>query len=169
MIARTVVTAALAGAVVLAPTAALADVEEYPDAADSLTCDASQVEVTNTVDCTVGAANGAQAALQVTTSGEDASIAGTVTSAEKTVADNVATFTITAPSTTGTMGVTALIDGVAADTASIEVVASSASTDDELAGTGFENAGLAAGAGVLLVAGAATVFVAARRRATANN
>ncbi|MDN4475419.1 hypothetical protein QQX09_06055 [Demequina sp. SYSU T00192] len=168
MIARTIATVALAGAAVLVPSAAFA-ADTYPDAGDSLTCDASQVDVTNTVGCTVGAADGSKVALQVTTAGEDASIAGTVTSAAKTVSGNVASFTITAPSSTGTMGITAIIDGEAVDTASIEVVSSaSTTTGDELSGTGFENVGLAAGAGVLLVAGAATVFVAARRRAAAN-
>jgi hypothetical protein len=53
----------------------------------------------------------------------------------------------------------------------VDVVAGTATesgSDDELSSTGFENAGLAAGAGALLVAGAATVYVAARRRSAQN-
>ncbi|WP_062318499.1 hypothetical protein [Demequina maris] len=157
---------ALAGAAVLAPSAAFA--EEYPSAADSLTCTATTVEVGQGFECEVGGPNGSDAALQATTSGEDASIAGTVTSVTKTIADNVASFSVTAPSTAGTIGLTAIIDGEAVDTAAVEVVAAGAGTDSELSGTGFENAGLAAGSAGLLVAGAATVFIAARRRAAQN-
>lgn len=166
MIARTFASVALAGAVVLAPTAAFA--ETYPAPEDALTCSATVVDQGQTFDCTVEGPNGASAQLQTTTSGDDATIAGTVTSAPKTIVNNVAEFTVTAPGTAGVIGISAIINGEAIDTASVDVVAADAAADDELSSTGFENAGLAIGAGVLLVAGATTVFVAGRRRANAN-
>ena len=161
MIARTFASVALAGAVVLAPTAAFA--ETYPAPADSLSCSATQVEVGVEVTCTVGGPNGSEAVLQVTFPGE-----GTTTYGPVTIVDNVATFTFTAPTTVGVLGVSALIDGEAVDTATINVVAADAAADDELSSTGFEIAGLAIGAGVLLVAGATTVSGAGRRRANTN-
>lgn len=169
MIARTFASVALAGAVVLAPTAAFA--ETYPAPEDALTCSATVVDQGQTFDCTVEGPNGASAQLQTTTSGDDATIAGTVTSAPKTIVNNVAEFTVTAPGTAGVIGISAIINGEAVDTASINVAAPAGGgngDDDELARTGFENAGLAIGAGILLVAGATTVFVAGRRRANAN-
>ncbi|WP_062311238.1 hypothetical protein [Demequina rhizosphaerae] len=168
MIARTIATVALAGAAVLAPSAAFA-ADTYPDAADSLTCSTTQTPVNSTFTCTIEGPNDSMAQLQTTFSGGDAEIAGTVTSAEKTITANEASFTVTAPAVTGTIGITGIIDGTAVDTAAVDVVAADVASDSgELSGTGFENAGLAAGAGVLLVAGAVTVFVAARRRAAAN-
>lgn len=166
MIARTFASVALAGAVVLAPTAAFA--ETYPAPDDALTCSATVVDQGQTFDCTVEGPNGASAQLQTTTSGDDATIAGTVTSAPKTIVNNVAEFTVTAPGTAGVIGISAIINGEAVDTASVSVAAATGGTDEELSGTGFENAGLAIGAGVLLVAGATTVFVAGRRRANTN-
>ncbi|WP_156165413.1 hypothetical protein [Demequina rhizosphaerae] len=164
MLARTFAAAALAGAVVLAPTAAFA--EDYPAADAALTCEATQVPVTTQFDCVGTGPDGASAVLQATTSGDNATfIAGTVSSEAKTVVDGEVTWTVEAPSTAGTIGFTLIVDGEAVDTATVDVVAG---TTDELSGTGFENVGLAAGAGVLLVAGAATVFVAARRRASQN-
>ncbi|WP_062530173.1 hypothetical protein [Demequina rhizosphaerae] len=166
MIARSIAATALAGAVALAPTAAFG----YGSEDAALTCSATQVTVTQQFECVGTGPEGASAALQATTSGENATfIAGTVTSAEKTVVDGEATWTVEAPSTAGVIGFTLLVDGEAADTATVDVVAdSAASGSDELSSTGFENTALAAGAGVLLVAGAATVFVAARRRASQN-
>lgn len=166
MIRKTIATAAIAGAIVMAPTAALA-AGTYPAPEDSLTCNKTVTVISTTVDCTIAGPNGAAAQLQTTFAGEDATIAGTVTSAPKTIAANVADFTITAPGVVGTIGVTGIIDGVAVDTAAVEVVTEvggSGTDNGGLASTGFENAGLAIGAGALLVVGATTVFVAARRR-----
>ncbi|WP_062299256.1 hypothetical protein [Demequina maris] len=160
---------ALAGAAVLAPSAAFAT--DYTSDESTLTCDATTVEVNETFECTIEGPDGSDAALQATTSGEDAAIAGTVTSATKTITDSVTDYSVTAPGTAGTIGLTAIVDGEAVDTATVQVVASSvagAGTDSELSGTGFENAGLAAGSAVLLVAGAAGVFIGARRRAAQN-
>lgn len=160
MIARTLAATALAGALVLAPTAALA-AGSYPGPEDSLKCSVAQIPVSKTFTCTVGAPNGATVEIHVTVPGAGTTIYGPVT-----VTNNKAVFTITAPNTVGVLGVSAVINGEAVDTASIDVVAES--TDGGLAGTGFENAGLAVGAGVLLVVGATTVFVAARRRQLQN-
>ncbi|WP_062466010.1 hypothetical protein [Demequina maris] len=164
MIARSIAATALAGAVVLAPTAAFG----YGSEDASLTCTATQVTVTQQFECVGRGPDGASAALQATTSGDNAKfIAGTVTSAEKTLVGGEVSWTVEAPSTAGVIGFTLLVDGEAADTATVDVVAgSSTGTSDELSGTGFANAGLAAGAGALLVVGAATVFVAARRRSS---
>ncbi len=167
MFVRTLAVTALAGAAILAPTAAFA--EDYTSGEDAIGCDVSIIEVGQPFDCDVEGPEGSDAALQATTSGADASIAGTVTSATKTISGGAASFTVTAPSTAGTLGLTAIVDGEAVDTASIEVVAAgTAGSSDELSGTGFENVGLAAGAAGLLVAGAATVFIGARRRAAQN-
>ena len=165
MIRRTIAAVALAGAVALAPTAAMA-AGTYPAPADSLKCSKTVTVISTTVDCTIGGPNGAAAQLQTTFAGGDATIAGTVTSAPKTIVGNVASFTITAPGVVGTIGITGIIDGKAVDTAKVDVVTSlgGSGTGDGLATTGFENTGLAIGAGALLVVGAATVFVAARRR-----
>lgn len=159
---RTVTAIAIAGALALAPTAAQA-VGTYPAPGDSLTCSTTQTPVSTVFTCTIEGPNDAAAQLQTTFSGGDATIAGTVTSAAKTIVDNEATFTVTAPGTTGVIGITGIIDGSAVDTASVEVVAE-AGTGGSLSGTGFENAGLALGAGALLVGGAAAIVVAARRR-----
>ena len=168
MIRKTLAAAGIAGALVMAPTAAFA-VGTYPAPADALTCSTTQTPVSTVFNCTIEGPNGSAAQLQTTFSGGDATIAGTVTSAEKTIAANEANFTVTAPGTTGVIGITGIIDGVAIDTASVDVIAeTSTGGDGSLSGTGFENAGLAVGAGVLLVGGAAAIAVAARRRQKAS-
>jgi hypothetical protein len=185
MIRRSVVAVAAAGVLVLATGLPGAATVAYPAPEDSLTCAAAQVPAGEVLECTIGGPDGASAQLQTTFAGEDAAIAGTVTSAAKTIAGNIASFTVTAPSTEGIIGVTGIIDGQAVDTASVEVVVTAdivegagplpgdggTSTDGGvetgdgvLSGTGFENSGLAIGAGALLVAGGVAVFVGARRR-----
>jgi len=174
MFARSFASAALAGAIVLAPTAALATAGTYPAPSDSLTCSATQVPVGTEFTCTGTGPDGIEVALQATTSGEDVTfVAGTVTSPVQTITGGEATWTVQAPAQAGEIGFSLLYFDESAsawtsyDTATVTVVADS-TDDDSLAATGFENAGLGAGAGVLLVAGAATVFVAARRRASQN-
>ncbi|WP_062387906.1 hypothetical protein [Demequina iriomotensis] len=171
MIVRTVATAALGTAIALAPAVA-ASAETYPAPEGSLTCSVTQIPVDQTFTCTI-TSTGDYAQLQTVFSGDDATIAGTVTSAEVAL-DGTADFTVTAPSIVGTIGITGIVDGEAIDTASVEVVAEdtggtttgvAGAGGGGLSGTGFENEGLAIGAGVLLVAGAATVYIAARRRA----
>ena len=159
MIRRTLATVAVAAAALAVPVAASAT--QYPAPEPGLTCTASQVAPGESADCTITGPDGAAAQLQTTFSGADAEIAGTVTSAAKTITDGEATFTVTAPTIEGTIGVTGIIDGVAFATASVEVA-------EELSSTGFDNMGLAVGAGALLVAGASVVFVAARRRSAQN-
>ncbi|WP_062465152.1 hypothetical protein [Demequina soli] len=171
MLTRTFAAATLAGVVALAPTAAMA-ADKYPAPANSLMCTKTTVKVGESLKCTIGGPNGHRGRLQVTSSGANVSIAGTVTSADKVFENNLVSFDVTVPEDAGTISIAAIIDGERVDEASVAVVAatdagatgSTGSSTDALSGTGFENAGLAAGAGVLLVAGAATVFVAARRR-----
>ncbi|WP_430868331.1 hypothetical protein [Demequina aurantiaca] len=173
MIRRTIALLALAFAAALAPIAAQAS-QSYPAPEDALTCSSAQVAPGTPFSCQVGGENGAQAQLQTTTSGDDATIAGTVTSEVKVIANNVAKFTVTPADVEGEIGVTAIINGVAVDTAVIVVAATgtggaSEGGGDGLAGTGFENGGLAVGAGVLLVLGAGAVLLAARRRSAKNS
>lgn len=165
-------------AVGLSTTAASAT---YPAPEGSLACSVSQIEPNSTFSCDVYAEDGAQAQLQVTTSGADATIAGTVTSAAKVVTDGSASFDVTVPEDAGTVGITAIVDGVAVDTSTVVVAEDpgtpggddaagpgdgAAAGDDGLAATGFENTGLAIGAGALLILGAGAVVLTARRRAT---
>ncbi|WP_062304474.1 hypothetical protein [Demequina subtropica] len=176
MIVRTLATAALGTALALGPALA-ASAELYPAPEGALTCSATQVPVDTVFTCTVTSDTGTYAQLQTVFAGDDATIAGTVTSSEVALVDGASDFTVTAPSIVGTIGITGIVDGTAVDTASVEVVASdvaggggtTGSAGGGLSGTGFENQGLAIGAGVLLVAGAATVYIAARRRSAGSH
>ncbi|WP_062516232.1 hypothetical protein [Demequina gelatinilytica] len=175
MIVRTLATAALGTALALGPALA-ASAELYPAPEGALTCSVTQVPVDTVFTCTVTSDTGTNAQLQTVFAGDDATIAGTVTSSEVPLVDGASDFTVTAPSIVGTIGITGIVDGTAVDTASVEVVASDVAggggttgSGGGLSGTGFENQGLAIGAGVLLVAGAATVYIAARRRSAGNH
>ncbi|MGC4175649.1 hypothetical protein [Demequina sp.] len=161
MIKRSLATVAVAGLTFAAPVAAFAGTD-YPAPEAGVTCDSTQVAPNESFNCTV-TGEGTNAALQATTSGENASIdiAGTETSADNPLVDGEASFVVTAPSVEGTIGITGLIDGEAVGTADVDVA-------EELSGTGFDSMPLAVGAGVLLVAGAAVVFVGARRRSAQN-
>jgi len=176
MIRRTIVIAAVAAAVAAAPVAAYA-AETYPAPEDSASTSTTIVAPGVSFVVTVEGPTGSLAQIQAIFPGtSDFTIAGTVTSPVKVIANNEANFTVTAPNESGVMGITVLIDGEPVDTLSITIVAEAGTgTDgaavaggDELSATGFENSGLAIGAGVLLVAGAGAVFVAARRRSAQN-
>lgn len=160
MFKRTIATIIVAGAAFAAPVAASAT--PYPAPDSDLTCAAAQVAPGESFGCTITGPDGASAQLQTTFSGADAEIAGTVTSDAKTITDGEANFTVTAPTIEGVIGITALVDGVAIEsTAAVDVAA-------ELSGTGFTGVPLAVAAGALLAAGAAVVFVAARRKSSAS-
>jgi len=161
MIKRTLAVIAVTGLALAVPAAAFAGTE-YPAPEPTLTCDPPQTTPGGTVDCVITGEDGDEAQLQTTFSGADAGIAGTVTSDVKIIAGGEAAFTVTAPSIEGTIGISGILNGVAFDTADVVVA-------EELSATGFDSMPLAVGAGVLLVAGAAVVFVAARRRSAANN
>ena len=158
MIRRVIATASAVFVLVAAPVAAQAGTD-YPAPEAGVTCSTTQVAPGATFTCTVTGAEDASAVLQATTScEEDATIAGTVTSAPKTITGGEATFTVTAPSSEDcTIAITGFIDDVSVGEATVTVAA-------ELSGTGFDGMPLAIGAGVLLVAGASVIFVAARRR-----
>ena len=94
MIVKTIASAALAGALVLVPAAGA--FAAYPAPGDSLNCSASAVTSGSAFSCTIGGDNGLPATLTVTTSGDNATIAGAV-SLTKTIASNVASFSVTAP------------------------------------------------------------------------
>jgi len=161
MIRRALAAVAVAGIALAVPVTASA--VTYPADDATLECSATQVAPNESFECTITAEGATEAQLQATTSGENASIAGTVTSAPKDITSGTADFTVTAPSVEGTIGLTAIVDGVAVDETATVIVS------DQLSGTGFDSTPLAIGAGVLLVAGAAVVFVAARRRASQNS
>ncbi|WP_144268108.1 hypothetical protein [Demequina sp. NBRC 110055] len=148
-----------------APTAALA-ANAYPAPQDALTVNAQRVVPGGEVMVSVGGPAGSEAQVQVTSSGEDATIAGTVTSAVKVIQSDATPvmFTVTVPSASGTVGVTALLDGVAVDTATISVVSeAAAAASDDLSVTGPEVVGIAVAA-IVLVGGGAAIAIAARRR-----
>ena len=136
-------------------------------------CSVATVPTGTVFTCTVGGANDAVAELCATTSGDNVAIAGTVCST-KPIVSNVAAFTVTAPSTAGTIGFSATVDDVATNTTTVAVtaaaggLATTGADNSGLATTGADNTGLALGAGALLVAGAGAVVVAARRRSSLN-
>lgn len=173
MLRKTIASAALVGALVLAPAAGAfaATSPSYPAPGDSLTCSESTVPTSTNFTCTIGGEDGADATLTVTSSGANATIAGAVSST-KTIAANVATYTVTAPTDAGTLAISSAINGVAADSTTVLVTASGTSTGTAAGGalgaTGVENMGLAVGAGGLLVVGAGLVLFAARRRSVHN-
>jgi len=161
MIRRALAAVAVAGVALAVPVTASA--VTYPADDATLECSATQVAPNESFECTITAEGGTEAQLQATTAGENASIAGTVTSAPKDITSGTADFTVTAPSVEGTIGLTAIVDGIVVDETATVIVT------DQLSVTGFDSTPLAIGAGVLLVAGAAVVFVAARRRSSQNS
>jgi len=160
MIKRSLATLAVAGIAFAVPVAAQATT--YPAPVPTLTCSTAQAVPGASFQCVITGSDGDSAQLQTTFSGANAEIAGTVTSAAKTIAGGEASFTVTAPAIEGTIGISGIINGAAFDTADVDVAA-------ELSGTGFDSMPLAIGAAALLVAGASVVFVAARRRSAANS
>ena len=156
MIKRSLATLAVTGLAFAVPVAAFASTD-YPVPPPGVTCSAAQVAPGATFTCTVTGDPVANAVLTTTFSGADATIAGTVNSAPRLVGATGAVFTVTAPTIEGTIGISAVVGQEPAGSVEVEVAA-------QLSGTGFDGTPLAVGAGVLLVAGAAVVFVAARRR-----
>ncbi len=162
MLRKTIASVALAGAITMA-VAGAASAATYPAPDAALSCSVATVPTGTVFTCTVGGPNDAVAELCATTSGDNVAIAGTVCST-KPIVSNVAAFTVTAPSTAGTIGFSATVDDVATNTTTVAVTAAAGA----LATTGADNTGLALGAGALLVAGAGIVVVAARRRSSLN-
>ncbi len=163
MLKKTITAVALAGALTVVAAGAAGAAPAYPAPDAALSCSVATTPVDSTYTCTVGGPDGATAVLSATTSGDNAAIAGTVSST-KTIASNVATYTVTAPSAAGQVGMSATVGGVPTNTTNVAVTAAAGA----LATTGADNAGLALGAGALLVAGAGAVVVAARRRSSVN-
>lgn len=159
---RVFAVAALAAIATAVPTAASAT---YPDPDAAGTCAESQTVPEGTVLCTITAEGATDGYITATTVGPDpsTSIAGTVTSATQSLASGSADWNVTAPDAEGNIAVDFIVsyDGgttfESVDTATIAVV-------EELSSTGFENMGLAVGAGALLVVGSVAVGFAARRR-----
>ncbi|MFW2512336.1 hypothetical protein ACNI3K_00995 [Demequina sp. SO4-13] len=168
IIRRTLAIGAIAGLSLAAPTAAMAT---YPAPEAELTCATSQTAPGDSFACTSTGADGDEHQLQATTAGEDASIAGTVTSQVKVVDGGSVSWTVTPPSDQGTVGLSLIVNGVATDTATVVVAEGGdtgdgvgAGTEDGLAATGFDNMGLLVGAGALVVVGGGAAAFAVRRR-----
>ena len=165
MIKRALAALAVTGVAFAIPVAASASTD-YPVPPPELTCSSAQAAPGSDFTCTLTGDPSAEATLTTTFSGADAAIAGTVTSAPRLVGATGAVFTITAPVIEGTIGISAVVGQASAGTASVDVALAVA--DDGLSGTGFTGMPIAVGAGVFLVAGAAMVFVASRRRSDVN-
>ncbi len=162
MLKRILASAALAALITLGGASAAS--AAYPAPADSLSCDSTTVAPNETFNCSIEGPNGADATLVVTTTIEDATIAGT-TSLTKIIASNVAVFTVTMPANPGQVTLSALIDGVPVDTAVVTVAAvSGAAGSDGLATTGSDNLGMGLVAVTMLIAGAGALAIAARRK-----
>ena len=151
MMGKTLASAALACALIVAPAAGAFAGATYPAPENSLACSTATVINGGTFTCTVGGKEGS-----------DAAIRGTVSLTKTIGATNVATFTVTAPSVAGTIAIAAALDGVAVD--STTVVASASG----LATTGADNSGLGIAAGGLVLMGAGTIMIVRRRRALRN-
>ncbi|WP_062465398.1 hypothetical protein [Demequina soli] len=140
-------------------------------------CTVTTVAAGGSFSCTITGPEGSKAQLQVTTPGGNAAIKGTVTSAAKTIRSAGARFDVTVPETvSGNVSVTAIVDGEAVSSARITSVRTvsavsevrapadaGAPSGSTLSATGFDGGAMALGAGFLLVAGAASVVIAARR------
>jgi len=149
MIRRPVLVAAAAVALALVPSAAMAyDAPGYG---------------TTVSDATPAVGS----AFSLTVTGVDPGAVVTLKVAGKSYtatanANGAATFTVTLTAV-GTYTARAYVNGALVSDEVVTVV-SGASAGAELSSTGFESAGLAAGAGVLVLAGAGAVLVAKRRR-----
>lgn len=152
---RFVAAAVMAGALALTPMVAFA---AYPAPSAALTCSQSTVPVSTVLTCTIAGPSGATATLTTSTTGENATIAG-VASATKTIGiSEIASFTVTAPSTALTIVITGFVGGVPTNGAIVGVTSGSGS----LAGTGT-NLDIAIGAGALLVLGGTALILGTRR------
>ncbi|WP_084079133.1 hypothetical protein [Demequina sp. NBRC 110057] len=185
---KTLVAAAVAVTVGVAPaTTASAATDSYPSAGDVLTISGAFVPG-GTIGVTVNVDRIPQEVidfvrdngvyLQVTVGSGDVTIAGSFTSEVKSAAGTTVSFSATLPeadtSVSGSVNsADVVLDTFAADiSGAASVPVDEAGTDgdgtaldDGLTATGFAHPGVAAGAGLLLVAGAGAVLVAARRRA----
>ncbi|WP_298462483.1 peptidase [uncultured Cellulomonas sp.] len=173
MTRRTALVAAAAAALVLAPTAAMA--YDAPGFASSVS-DPTPVAGTPITFAVNGNPAIAGKTVLLTVTSTPASlpnsaiqIAGTATATKVAGANGDVTFSVTL-SQAGTYDAVATVDGQAVSTQSLAVAAQgtaaakAADADNGLAETGFDGAGLAAGAGALVLAGAGAVLVAKRRQ-----
>jgi len=163
MIRKTLAAVVVAGAAFAVPVAAVA-APAYPADSASIECSATQVETGQAFTCTVSSPDGGTNATLTADASTGTPTVAAADSATKALVGGEAQFTVTAPSEVSDLIISAQIDGDAvAGTLTVEVLA-----EGELSGTGFDSMPLAIGAAVLLVGGAAVVFVAARRRSAQN-
>ena len=182
MIRRSIAVGALAAAIIAFPTAAMA--EEYPAGEASLVCDATVVTAGDEFGCKVVTDYGDEGHIQVSSPVCDVAIAGTVTSAPKSVASGEAPYVVdTTEGCSGMLDITGYVDGEPVGVAQVQVIAGGVldeevveeegtlsaggvvTAEETLSATGFESLPMAVGAGVLLLAGVGVVMVAARRTA----
>ncbi|GAA2726597.1 peptidase [Cellulomonas aerilata] len=176
MIRRTALVSAAAAALVLVPTAAMAyDAPGYTSSVSDAT-PATGAPISLAVNGDPATA-GKTVLLTVTSTpaslpNSAIEIAGTATASKVANASGDVKFSVTL-SQPGTYSAVATVDGAAVSTMDLNVAsaasAASAATASgkALAETGFDGAGLAAGAGALVVAGAGAVLIAKRRQTAA--
>jgi hypothetical protein len=173
VIRRTALVSAAAAALVLVPTAAFAyDAPGFSSTVSDPT-PAAGTPLVLTVD---GDSDIANKEVLLTVTSNPASIpssaiqiAGTASKTKTANAEGYVDFSVTL-NQPGTYSAVATVDGTPVSTFDLPVAAAgsaaakAASKDGALAATGFDGAGLAAGAGALVVAGAGAVLIAKRRQ-----
>jgi hypothetical protein len=172
VIRRTALVSAAAAALVLVPTAAMAyDAPGYSSSVtDATPAAGAPIAVAVNGDAAIA---GKTVLLTVTSTpaslpNSAIQIAGTATASKVANASGDVQFSVTL-SQAGTYSAVATVDGAAVSTMDLSVAAASkaAPSGKALAETGFDGAGLAAGAGALVVAGAGAVLIAKRRQSAA--
>jgi hypothetical protein len=172
VIRRSAIVSAAAATLVLVPTAAFAyDAPGFSSTVSDPT-PAAGTPILLTVDGDSDIAN-EEVLLTVTSTpasmpNSAIQIAGTATASKVANASGDVQFSVTL-SQAGTYSAVATVDGAAVSTMDLSVAAASkaAPSGKALAETGFDGAGLAAGAGALVVAGAGAVLIAKRRQSAA--
>lgn len=170
MIRRTALVSAAAAALVLVPTAAMA--YDAPGYSSSVT-DATPAAGSSVTVAVNGQDDIAGKTVLLTVTSTPASvpnnaieIAGTATSSKVANASGDVQFAVTLDQP-GTYSAVATVEGATVSTMELSVAAPVTASGKSLASTGFDGAGLAAGAGALVVAGAGAVLVAKRRQSAA--
>jgi len=171
VIARLALVSAAAAALVLTPAAAMA--YDAPGYGSSISDPGPRVGRALAFSINGNPKIGGKSVLLTVTSkpaslpNDAIEIAGTATTSKVANANGDVTFEVTMTQP-GAYDLVATVDGAAVSTQALTVASASAAagaaSGKGLAATGFDGAGLAAGAGALVVAGAGAVMVAKRRQ-----
>ncbi|MFN3867183.1 MAG: hypothetical protein ACK4MD_10800 [Demequina sp.] len=153
----------IAGVFTLAPAAAHAQLD-YPESAGVLQCDIASAVPGGNFGCEIDGPDGSQASLAGEFSGEgEVGIAGATSTAAETITGGIAPFTVSVPRSSGTLSLTALIDGEPVDTITLAVGTPTLVQPAELSAIGLTNAPLLAAVVMLLAGGGLAVVFASRR------